>query len=517
MIQRIVALKCMLLLAFGVATPTWANPGANGVNGMCPVRGGTLVVAHASDAVGLDPHIATPMTSTQIYEQAYETLIQFDADLTVQPVLAEQWDISPDGKTYTFHLREGVKFTNGRELTARDVKYSVERLISLGGAFSARFGLLESIETPDAYTVRFQLSQSFAPFLSTLADPKVAIVAEEVVAEHGNLQQVVIGTGPFVLDGYNPGSEYRFVRNVDYWNEGFPCVDQLVVKIVPEEATRVAMLRNGDVDLAPLLEPLSVQILNRAPNVDIAFVPMLQRNLLVIQTQRPPLDDVRVRQALMLATDREAIVRTVQHGQGEVSGVYPTGLGPWATPVEQLPFYASDINEAQKLLAEAGHPDGFQVTMMASPAYGLHIPIAQVLQQQWKRINVDVQIQSVEWGVLLDHWGKGSFDILSMPYDGRTDPYFYTYERFHSDSPGNASRLSDAELDDLMVQAMVEVDPERSMELYTELERKIIERAPIIYLSSNAERFGVRRHVHNFIGVPMGNRPNYAFVWLGDN
>lgn len=492
--------------------PGLANGPAAGT--ACPVRGGHLRVVHFSDAVGLDPHLATAMTSTHIYEQVYETLITYDAELAPQPALAEAWDISADGKTYTFRLRKGVKFTNGRELVASDVLYSVQRLEELGGTFSSRFEYVESLEAPDEYTVVFRLQEPLAPFLSTLADPKAAIVPREVVEQHGDLRQVMVGTGPFILQSISIGNEYHFVRNPEYWEPNLPCVDEMTIRIIEDEATRISALRIGEADIVPLTQPISVQVVGRTPGVRVELVPLLQRNVLVVQTEVEPLNDVRVRQALMLATDREAILRAVQQGQGVVSGLFPPGLGIWAQSLEQLPFYEQDVERAQQLLREAGYPNGFSVEIKSSPAYGIHIPIAQVLQQQWRRIGVDVRIQSLEWGVLLDHWGKGTFEIISMSYGGRTDPYFYTYERFHSESSGNASRFRDAELDELMVRGMTETDMDERIKLYNEIELGLVEKAPIIYLTTGVERFGMRDRVQNFSGVPMGTRPNYKYIYL---
>lgn len=469
-----------------------------------------LTVAHFADAVGLDPHIATAMTSQHVFEQSYSTLVKFDSELRLEPDLAESWELSADETEYTFHLRQDARWHNGRAFVANDVVYSIERIISLGGPWSARFDLLDEIVVEDDYTVRFVLSEPFTPFLSVLAEPKAAIVPREAVEQYGDLQNVVVGTGPFRMVEYRPGDYAHLVWNEDYWIQDQPHPSELVIRFMPDEATRIAALRTGEVDMIPLNDPLSVTLLGRNPNINIVSVPILRRNVLVLQTQQPPLDDLRVRQALLLAVDRQGIIDTALNGQGVPSGVFPPGLGDWALPLTDLPLYVRDVERARELLSEAGYENGLSVSMYVSPEYGVHIPIAQVLQQQWAEIGVSLDIQSVEWGVLLNNWGNGTFQILNMPYAGRSDPYYYTTERFHSTSPGNASRLVDLELDLLMERGIESADQDFRKPIYDELQRQIIELAPIIYLSTATEEFAMASTVEDYVGQPSGWR---SFYW----
>lgn len=471
--------------------------------------GGVLRVAHFADAVGLDPHIATAMTSQHVFEQVYSTIIRFNDRLEIEPDLAESWEVSEDGTSYTFRLREGVTWHNGREFTADDVKYSIDRIVSLGGSWSARFESVSEIVVDDPRTIRFTLTEPFAPFLAILAEPKAAIVPQEVVEEHGDLQQVMVGTGPFVFEEYRSGDQVRLVKNPEYWEEGLPYVDELVIRIMPDEVTRIAAVRSAEVDLAPLTDPISLQVVTGDQNLQILDVQLLQRHVLVLQTEVPALADPRVRQALMLATDREEIVATALAGLGTVSGPFPPGLGEWSLPPEELPFYTPDLDQARALLGEAGVGDGFEVTMYASPAYSVHVPIAEILQQQWQEIGVTVNIESIEWGVLLDHWSKGTFEILSMPYAGRTDPYFYTYERYHSESPGNASQFKDAKMDELVVAGAETVDVDARMEIYNELQEYIVDQAPIIFIATGSEVFAMGTNVRGYKGMATGWRTYY--------
>jgi len=479
-----------------------------------PKHGGIFKVAHIADAVGLDPHMVTAMTSQHMFEQVYSTLLRYDTELKIVPDLAESWTISKDGRTYTFRLRRGVKFHNGREFTSADVKYSYERLRTLAGPWSSWMAPIQDIATPDTYTVAIRLKGAFVPFLSIVASPNVAIVPRDVVQAHGNVQNVMVGTGPYRLAEYRPGQFLKLVRNPTYYNPELPYLDGIEIRIIPDEATRIAALRTGEVDAAQLLDPASPQVVQGDRQIRLSTFQMLRRHVLVVQTQMGPLKDVRVRQALMLGLDREEIIRLAIGGGAVLSGPISPAMAEWAVPVEKLsPFYKRDVSRAKQLLAEAGLPEGFTITMNASPEYGVHVPIAQVIQRQWRDIGVNVRIEVIEWGVLLDRWRKGTFEILNMPYAGRPEPYFETYERFHSSSTGNASRYSDKKMDELNEQAASMLDPKQRKRLYEEIQAYIVTQAPMIFVSSATEVYGLRDYVRGFVSYPTSWRP-YLTVWL---
>lgn len=473
-------------------------------------RGGQLNVGYSADAVGLDPHLSTALNSDLMFQMVYSGLLKVDDKMVVQPDIAASWAVSDDGLTYTFMLREGVKFHNGRAVTSDDVVYSFNRILSAGGAFSARFKDISKIENPDASTVSFTLSRPFAPFLSVLATTKAAIVPEEAVKEHGDLQTVMVGTGPFKFVEYRPGTSLTLERNPNYYEEGRPYLDRMVIKVIPDEVTRVAALRTGEVDFAQITDPLSLRILENDASLKTQVVPMLRRSLLVFNVQDPALADVRVRQALSIALDRQEIVDLALGGFGEISGPFSPGLAAWALPLSEVPIYneAPNLEKAKQLLAEAGVGEGLTITTYAAPQYKSHIPVAEVVQQQLAKIGVKLDIQVIEWGVLLDHWGKGTFQSITMTYAGRSDPYFYTFERLHSSSPGNASRLKDPEIDRLAEEGMATSDPTARKAIYDQLQIKMAEQSALVYLATETEQFAMRKGVNGYVGMPDGGR-NY--------
>ncbi|CAH1692519.1 putative D,D-dipeptide-binding periplasmic protein DdpA [Hyphomicrobiales bacterium] len=479
-------------------------------------KGGMLSVGYSADAVGLDPHISTALNSELMFQMVYSGLLKVNNAMAVEPDIATAWKVSDDGLVYTFTLRDGVKFHNGRPVTSDDVVYSFNRILGAKGAFSARFSDIKSIENPDPRTVVFTLKRPFAPFLSVLATTKAAIVPKEAVEQNGDLQKVMVGTGAFKFVEYRPGTSLTLERNPDYYDSGKPYLDRLVIKVIPDEVTRVAALRTGEVDFTQITDPLSLRILESDKTVKSEVVPLLRRSVLVLNVQDPPLNDPRVRQALSLAMDRQEVVDLALGGFGEVSGPFPAGLAAWALPVASVPFYsdAPNIEKAKQLLAEAGLSNGFTLTTYAAPQYKSHIPVAEVLQQQLAKIGVKLDIQVIEWGVLLDHWSKGTFKSITMTYAGRSDPYFYTFERLHSSSPGNASRLKNPEIDRLAEAGMSTSDPTARKKIYDELQLKMAETSAIIYIANETEQFAMKDGVQGYVGMPDGGRNYLADIWL---
>jgi peptide/nickel transport system substrate-binding protein len=190
------------------------------------------------------------------------------------------------------------------------------------------------------------------------------------------------------------------------------------------------------------------------------------------------------------------------------------GMGVYYVPPEELPLYETDVEQAKALLAKAGYPDGFDLTMYAATTYGPHPEIAQVLQQQWKEIGVNLNIEVIEWGVLLDHWGKGTFETITMRYAGYSDPHFDTYDRFHSSSPGNASKMADPVFDE-MAQAASEIsDPAERAAKYAEIQKYVVEQVPMIFISTAVVGYAMKPDVMGFRGWPNSWVSGYTDTWL---
>lgn len=470
------------------------------------------------DAVGLDPHLSTALSSELMFQFVYSGLLKTDNSMAVHPDLAESWEVSEDGKVYTFNLRDNAKFHNGRTVTSDDVIYSFERALGAKTAFSARFSVVESIDNPDDKTVVFRLKQPFAPFLSIVATTKAAIVPKEAVEANGDLQTTMVGTGPFRFVSYRPGTSLILDKFDNYYDGDKPYLDRIELQIIPDEVTRVAALRTGAVDFTQLADPLSERTLEGLPNIRIDTVPMLRRHVVLLNVNEPPLNDVRVRQAITIGIDRQQIIDLALGGTSEISGPFPPGLSQWALPLDQVPLYreAPNIERAKALLAEAGFADGLRLKTFTTNTMRA-APVAEILREQLGKLNITFDLEVLEWGTLLDRWGKSTFQTITMPYIGRSDPYYYTYERLHSSSPGNVSKLSDPEVDQLSELGAETVDPEKRKEIYDDLQKRMAEVSAIVYLATETEQFAMKDAVKGYVGMPDGGRNYIADIWLSSS
>ena len=309
--------------------------------------GGTLKVAFQNEWAGLDPHTVSSYSSYQILNNVLEGLTFYDNNLNLVPWLAESWEQSEDGLTWTFHLREGVMFTNGREMTAEDVKWSFERLIdpATGAGNAARVGPPETqIEVIDDYTVAMTHTEPFGIFPQSIGfDKSTGIVAKESVNEDGIIVEP-IGTGPFQISEVEGTTRMVLTKNENYWQEGLPYLDAIEITPIPDDTVRETALLSGDVDWVLSIAPQNYESLEANPDVVVSTAPQLSYDYMGINLTREPFTDVRVRQAIALALDREEIAAAGYFGLAEtIEG--PTGPGsPWY--FDYAP-YGQDVERAK--------------------------------------------------------------------------------------------------------------------------------------------------------------------------
>lgn len=479
-----------------------------------PAQGGTLIIGKAQEAVGLDPHKVTAASSFQVIAQVYNQLVELDEEYSPQPELAESWE-NPDDTTFIFHLRHGVKFHNGREMTSADVKYSFERITDEATAspWASQLASIDSIETPDDYTVVVNLSEPYGAFMPTLANLWAAVVPQEAVEEFGDLQSEMVGTGPFMLEEYVPDTETVLKSFEDYWG-GAPLLNGITYRILPDEAARLAALRTGEIDMTSISDPTAVGLASRSEGVHVVSQPTTDYYLWGFNTEREPLNDVRVRQALSLAVDRQAMLDAVLFGEGLVSGPIVPTLGEWSVPVDDLPYYDVDIDRAKELLTDAGYPDGFDISITASPAYPQFISIALVLQQQLKAINVNATLDQVEWGTFINKWIERDFDTF-VSYNGSgNDPDRALYPALVTGGSVNAFQFSNPDVDRLLEEGRTTVDRSERMGVYAQAQQLIAEQAPLLFLFTRTEYVGLRDAVHNFELSPVETYRSLKQVWL---
>lgn len=468
-----------------------------------PATAASLRMAWSQDATGLDPHKQTAFSSLRLLELIYEPLVRLDAQLNVAPAIAKSWEFSADAKTLTFKLDPAAKFTNGAQVTPADVKASFERLLNEETAAAARSNFLsiESIDTPDAETVVFNLKTADVPILVAMATINAAIVpASEITA--GSVGTTAIGSGPFKLDSWEPNAKEVLSANTD-WAGGDLNIDGITISVLPDETAILASLRAGQIDFALLNDPLVATMVPNEPNLQLNRVANLAYNVLQLNPSRPPMDNLKVRQAMSCAIDRQAIVDAALAGEGKVTG--PLTMPAFAQDPNGLFCYKQDLEKAKALMAEAG-VDGFTATVIgATGEPPVAASEAQVLQAQLAEIGVKLEIKMMELNVYVDTWLKGDFDMAVALNGGRPDPY-PMYNRYFT-KDGNLVKVSnfvDDELDTLMKQGQAETDPAKRVEIFHKFENRLVEQAPWLWLSTSYGYTAQLKTVSGFEPSPTG-------------
>ena len=449
---------------------------------VAPAAAASLRMAWAQDATGLDPHKQTAFSSLRLLELIYEPLVRLSPTLEVVPAIADSWEFSADGLTLTFKLNPNAKFSDGKAVTSEDVKASFTRLLDEATAAAARSNFLsiDTIDTPDATTAVFHLKQPDAPILVAMATINAAIVP---AANIGAIETTAVGSGPFKLDSWAPNEKEVLSANAD-WAGGKVGVDGITISVLPDETAILASLRAGQTDFALLNDPLVATLVPNEPNLQLNPIPGLAYNVLQLNPSRPPMDNVKVRQAISCAVNRQEIIDTALVGEGKVTG--PLTMQAFASDPASLFCYTQDVEKAKALMAEAGLPDGFSVNVIAAtgePPYAANE--AQVLQSQLAAIGVKLNIQTMDLKVYVDTWLKGDFDMAVAQNGGRPDPY-PMYNRYFT-KDGNlvkVSQFSDPELDRLLQEGRVETDVAKRKPIFQAFEPRLAEEAPWIWISS---------------------------------
>src|SRR5262245_40785438 len=330
-----------------------------------PKPGGTIVSAQNNEATGLDPQLVPSFSRSRRSPLTYSQLVRFDESMTIQPELAESWTLSEDKLSWTFKLHQGVKFHDGQELTSADVKFTFDRLLEKSAGGKADFTAVEKIEPVGRYQVKFVTKEPFAALLAALAGFWGYIVSEAGVSKGGgDLNKTAMGTGPFMLVDWKVEQQMQFKKNPNYFKKGLPYVDEVIIRTIPDEANIVAALRTGQIHHAFIEDNKNWNLLKDEKALTGYRSSRLGYDYLNISANRGPLKDVRVRQAISWAVDRQQVLRVAAAGFGRLTAPATAPMKQWQLPEEAwMQYYKPDPEKAKKLLAEAGHPNGFSVKL----------------------------------------------------------------------------------------------------------------------------------------------------------
>lgn len=429
----------------------------------------------------LDPHRTSAYFSFQVLENVFDTLVEPDENLEMQPALAESWDVSEDQLTWTFNLREGVTFHDGSDFTSEDVVYSYTRIIDEELSNAWKFAAVENIEAVDEYTVDITVAQPTPNLLSNIGGFKgMSIVSQENV-ESGDILTSPIGTGPFSVASYSSGQSIVLDANPDYWG-GAPSVAGVEFRFISEPSTALAALRSGEIDWTSTVPPQNVAELEGDSALNISVVPSNDYWYLALNQNEEPWDDVRVRQAIAFAIDREAILQAVSYGTAVENQLAIPEQSVWFTEYDN---YSYDVEQAQALLDDAGF-EGGTLDFLATSDYPETITAAQIIASNLEPLGISVEIRQPDFSTWLDEQNTGNFDLLMMGWLGNIDPDDFYYSQHHSEGGSNAQGYSNPEVDELLDDARIELDQETRADLYSQAATIIADEASYIYLYNPA-------------------------------
>lgn len=439
---------------------------------------GALVAAIAGEPDQLDPHMTTSYFSFQVLENVYDTLVEPDENLDMQPALAESWELSEDQLTWTFQLRDDVTFHDGTEFTADDVLYSYNRIIDEELSNAWRLSAIEEITAPDEHTVEITVSQPSPNLLSNLGGFKGMAIVQEANVTSGDITTHPIGTGPFAVDDYTSGDSISLTANENHWS-GKPEVPGVEFRFISEGSTAIAALKSGEIDWTDSIPTQQVEALQaETETVTLGQTPSNDYWYLALNEAREPWNDVRVRQAIAYAIDRDAIVQATTYGTAVANQLAIPEQSVW---YHEYSPYTTDIDTARDLLDQAGVTD-VTMDLMVTSEYPETVTAAQIIADNLEPLGITVEIRSPDFATWLDEQNTGNFDMLMMGWLGNIDPDDFYYAQHHSDGANNAQGYSNPEVDDLLDEARTETDDATRQRLYADLATIIADEVSYIYL-----------------------------------
>ena len=464
-----------------------------------PVKGGEITVGIAQDLDdSLDPHQTVAAGTREVLFNIFEGLVKPNSGGEMIPAVAEKYTLSEDGTTYTFTLREGVKFHNGQAVTAEDVVYSINRCAAVPEGqekpLVAAFSAVKSVEALDEKTVAVTIAQRDLEFISYMT-------AAIIPADYENQDTAPVGTGPFKFVSRTPQQDFVMERFEDYW--GAPAwLDKVTYKICENADALVMNLNGGSIDLCAHLTSAQASQLNQ--NFQVLEGTMNLVQAIYLNNQAKPFDNQLVRQALCYAIDRQGIMDMVADGHGTAVGssIYPA-FTKYFLP-ELVDKYPHDVAKAKELLAQAGYPNGFDMTISVPNNYQPHMDTAEVVAEQLREAGINVTIQPVEWSTWLDTIYNGrQFQATVVGVDAANMTARAMLERFTSDYGKNFINYNNPAYDALFQQAINAQDEATQTDLYKQMETMLADTAANVYIQDLCDLVAMRQDLGGLKFYPI--------------
>ncbi len=462
-----------------------------------PVYGGELVYGMTQDLVSLDPHQSTDAGTRSVVFNLYEGLVKPAPTGDLIPAVAEEFSISDDAKVYTFTLRNGITFHDGSLVTVQDIVYSIKRYAEIQGESSAFSIALSSVEATDDKTVVVTLKEPDSEFLSQMT---LAIIPEANADPEGN----PIGTGPFRYVSYDVGDKLVVEKYDGYWKEGAPYLDKVTFRFLPDVTTAVTLLKAGSIDVLNYMTAAQVSELTKAQADAFRIVEgnMHLVHAMFLNNAYGPLSDVRVRQAICYAVNRDEINQFLFDGKSTIIGTHMIpDLKTWYNE-ETASVYSYDPDKAKELLREAGYENGFDLVITVPSAYDQHIDTAQIIADQLSKVGINATLEKIEWNSWLQDVYRGrNYQATVIGFDGKLNPSDWL-AKYGTGADKNIANYSNAEYDELLAKALAAVKTEEKADLYHQMEMNLAENAASVYIEDPADFVAMNANFDGYVFYP---------------
>ncbi|MBV9170495.1 MAG: ABC transporter substrate-binding protein [Chloroflexi bacterium] len=500
------------------ATPATQAQAAQ--QGATPRNGGSFRFSiWTEDPPSLDPYLNVSFRSQEFAAFFYSRLLMSKKGpgisaqaYIMEGDLAESWNVSQDGKTWTFNLRpnavwQNVAPMNGRAVTAQDVAWSFDHFMQVS-AQKSTFDIVANVSAPDAHTVVFTLKDAYVPFEAAIGAPLFWILPREVIEQDGDASKRVVGSGPFIFEKYDSGVSFTAKKNPNYYRAGEPHVDEVVGLVIPDDATAMAGLRAHELDFYQVANQNADSLKSTNPEIQQIEWEFLLIPFFYWKVDQPPFNDVRVRRAVSLATNRDNLITTIYSGKGNWNNFIPWALTEWwldPRGPDQGPtasYFAYDPAQAKQLLADAGYPNGLQVDLISTPGYGqVWVQSVELVQQDLKAAGINGNIQMQEYTAYIGSTFKGQFEPgklvlgLETPF---TEPHDFLFNMYHPNGTRNHAGINDPKLTAMIEQQARTLDRAQRKQQIFDIQRYLAEQMYYPPVAANMRVGGVGPTVRDF-------------------
>lgn len=454
-----------------------------------------LRIAYTTDPQGLDPQRTAAVATFNISGNIFETLLTITPDWEIEPRLAENYHLSSDGMEITFNLRKGVKFHNGREMTAQDVKYSFERLKGEGSPKAADYANIKQIDITGNYSIKFTTSSLDVELVKSFIYPWTAIVPSEAA---DTLQTNPVGTGAYKFVQWIPQQQVVLTRNDDYYLAKAK-IKQLEFVLIPDATSQLADLQVGHTHITEITGS-QVKTVDESQDLKVYTEPMNAVQILALNMENQYLSNVKVRQAIAKAINKDDIINTAVWGYGDKVGSHlPINYPDYVDTNNVMPY---DPEGARKLLAEAGYSQGLTLELALPKTYQIHVDTGQIIADQLRKVGITANIVIMEWGQWLsDVYSGKKYDMTVVALSGRLDARYFL-KRYRSNSKDFISLLT-GEVDQLLDQSAKETDPVKRKEIFKQIQMILAEKVPAVYIQTPHKIFGEAKNIEGFRIYPI--------------